>query len=187
MQETAQPRPSLRSADPAASFGIKPPRVHSISVLDRILNSRQMPPWGSSEKTGRGIHQKGIYKYSHLSLCLGDWFQNPNGYQNPQMLKSLMYKIMQCGGRSTTTGSTFVKTEGPLCARGLEDGAEGYKEGRRRPPFCCLQENEGFVSPESPGWGPFKSMTNKALPAWEGQPEAPLTGSCHRPKGLEKD
>ena len=36
-----------------------------------MLNSRQIIPWGSSEKPGRGIHHKGIYKYSHPSVCKG--------------------------------------------------------------------------------------------------------------------
>ena len=28
--------------------------------------------------------------YSHPSVSTGDWFQDPRGYPNPQMLKSLI-------------------------------------------------------------------------------------------------
>lgn len=28
---------------------------------------------------------------SHPLVSMGDWFQNPHGYQNPYTLKSLMY------------------------------------------------------------------------------------------------
>lgn len=51
-------------------------------------------------------------QFSFPLLSTGDWFQDLRGYQNPWLLKSLLYEMVQYSWPSVSSGSASGVTEG---------------------------------------------------------------------------